>query len=420
VTTPSRGTGWLARLLAVGQRPGDEADLRVRKRTAIVVALALTAASLAYIPFGITMNQPIVVVVAVLQSIGQLGGIVYLRRTGRLGPMVVWMIALGQLVILSGVATLGGLNAAGGNLVWGISTPMAAVLFFGRRAALPALAAYTVVVLLAVALDPWFAAIGPGVAPEVSRALFVVNLLGPAAVALGLVVLIDGERVSARERSEALLLNVLPRSIVDRLHGGETIIADHCPDVTVLFSDVVDFTPFSEREPPQRVVAVLNELFTAFDALASERRLEKIKTIGDAYMVVAGVPEERDDHVEVMLEMAIAMHAAASAQPRVDGHRLQVRTGIATGPVVAGVIGRQKFSYDLWGDTVNTASRMESSGVAGCIQVTERTWSRCRASYPWQVRDGVEVKGQGPMRTYLLDPAALVADGLAPLPQHRG
>jgi class 3 adenylate cyclase len=409
VTTPSRATGWLPRLLASGQRPGDEADLRVRKRTAVVVALALTVASLAYVPFGITLDQPVVTVVAVLQAIGQVGGVVYLRRTGRLGPMVVWMIALGQLVILSGVATLGGVTAAGGNLVWGLSTPMAAVLFFGRRAALPALAAYVGVVLLAVALDPWFIEIGPSVAPEVSRALLVVNLLGPAAVALGLVVLIDGERVAARQRSEALLLNVLPRQIVERLHGGEAIIADHCPDVTVLFSDVVDFTPFSEREPPERVVAVLNELFTAFDALAAERRLEKIKTIGDAYMVVAGVPEERDDHAAVMVDMAIAMHAAASVQPEVGGRRLEMRTGIATGPVVAGVIGRQKFSYDLWGDTVNTASRMESSGVPGCIQVTEATWRACGAAYPWQVREGVEVKGKGPMRTYLLDPAAVKA-----------
>ena len=407
VTTPSRGTGWLARVLASGQRQGDEADLRVRKRTAVVVALALTGASLAYIPFGISLGQPVVMAVAVLQAVGQVSGIVYLARTGRLGPVVVWMIALGQTVILSGVASFGGLVGAGGNLVWGLLTPMAAVLFFGRGSAIPALAVYIGVVVVAVLLDPIFVAAGPVIAPELSRALFAVNLLGPAAVALGLVVLIDGECVAARERSEALLRNVLPRAIVERLHAGESIIADHHAEVTVLFSDVVDFTPFSEREPPERVVAVLNDLFTAFDGLAAAHRLEKIKTIGDAYMVVAGLPEPREDHAEVMLEMAIAMHAVASAQPEVGGRKLQVRTGIATGPVVAGVIGRQKFSYDLWGDTVNTASRMESSGVPGCIQVTHETWSRCRAAYPWQVREGVEVKGKGPMRTYLLDPAGV-------------
>jgi class 3 adenylate cyclase len=157
------------------------------------------------------------------------------------------------------------------------------------------------------------------------------------------------------------------------------------------------------------VVAVLNGLFTAFDALATERGLEKIKTIGDAYMVVAGVPDSRDDHAAVMVDMALAMHAAASVQPEVDGRRLELRTGIASGPVVAGVIGRQKFSYDLWGDTVNTASRMESSGLPGCIQVTEATWRSVADRFPWQVREGVEVKGKGPMRTYLLDPSQVAA-----------
>ena len=122
-------------------------------------------------------------------------------------------------------------------------------------------------------------------------------------------------------------------------------------------------------------------------------------------MVVAGVPDERPDHVEAMLEMALAMHREVDAHPPVDGHRLQIRTGIATGPVVAGVIGQQKFSYDLWGDTVNTASRMESSGIPGCIQVTPETHLRCAADYPFERRDGVEIKGKGPMTTWLLDPA---------------
>jgi class 3 adenylate cyclase len=407
VTTPSRATGVLARLLAGVERPGDAADLRVRKRTATVVALALSVISLLYIPFGVALEQPVVVVVAVLQSAGQLGGVAYLVRTGRLGPMVMWMIAIGQLVILSGVVSLGGLVGAAGNLVWGLMTPMAAVLFLGRRAAWPALGLYVGVVLVALGIDAWLVRPDPIFTPELARALYAVNLLGPAAVALGLVVFIDGERVAARERSESLLLNVLPRAIVDRLHGGERVIADQCPDVTVLFSDVVDFTPFSEREAPERVVAVLNDLFTAFDGLAAQRGLEKIKTIGDAYMVVAGVPDPRDDHAAVMVDMALAMHTAAAAQPEVNGRRLELRTGIASGPVVAGVIGRQKFSYDLWGDTVNTASRMESSGLPGCIQVTEATWRSVTDRYPWQVREGVEVKGKGAMRTYLLDPARL-------------
>ena len=400
----SQQPGWLDRLLATGQRPGDDPDLRVRKRTAIITVIALILAGSSYAFVGLASNRPIVAVFSVLQCVGQGLGVVYLARTGKLGPVVVNMMILGLLVIASGVATLGGMVGGSGNLVWGTLTPIAAVLFFGRRAALPAFAGFALVVIVAALFDEQFRAMASFIPTDLAIPLYVINLLAPTAIGLALVVFIDGERVRAKAQSESLLLNVLPRAIVDRLNSGERVIADHCPDVTVLFSDVVDFTPFSERQPAQHVVEVLNRLFSAFDELTDRYRLEKIKTIGDAYMVVAGVPAERPDHAEVMLEMALAMHAAADVQPEVEGHRLQLRTGIATGPVVAGVIGRQKFSYDLWGDTVNTASRMESSGIPGCIQVTPKTWERVRDRYPWEVRENVEVKGKGAMRTYLLDP----------------
>jgi len=404
-----RRPGPLTRLLSVGERPGDDEDLRVRKRTAVAVLLALLLAGLVYTVLGVAADRPAVTLFSLVQSAVQLGALMHFARNGRLVPVVVIMIAIGMFTLATGLIALGGLAQSAGNMAFAALAPLGAVLLLGRRAAVPAFGAFVVLVVWAALTDPlWRDQVSP-IPDSLSTPLHAVNLLISGAIALGLVVFIDGERVRAKGQAESLLLNVLPRSIVERLHAGERTIADHYPEVTILFSDVVDFTPFSERQPPERVVALLNDLFTAFDGLAAERGLEKIKTIGDAYMVVAGVPEERDDHVEVMLEMALAMHAAASAQPEVDGRRLQVRTGIATGPVVAGVIGRQKFSYDLWGDTVNTASRMESSGVAGCIQVTEETWTRCRASYPWRVRDGVEVKGKGPMRTYLLDPSDVPA-----------
>jgi len=273
---------------------------------------------------------------------------------------------------------------------------MAAVLVFGRRAAIPSLLAYIGVVALAVLVNGQQVQQGT-VAPDgFSIPLYVVNLLGPAAIGVGMVV----------RRAESLLLNVLPKTIVERLDAGERVIADQCPEVTVLFSDVVDFTPLAEAESPQKVVALLDEIFSAFDELVEARGLEKIKTIGDAYMAVAGVPDPRSDHAEVMIELALAMHAAA-ARSVVAGRPIRMRTGIATGPVVAGIIGRRKFSYDLWGDTVNTASRMESTGLPGCIQVTPATHARCQADYPWQPRAGVEVKGKGPMDTFLLDPATV-------------
>ena len=208
--------------------------------------------------------------------------------------------------------------------------------------------------------------------------------------------------LAEQERSERLLLNVLPAPIADRLRQGEQVIADDFPEVTVLFADLVDFTRRSRDASPERVVQVLDDLFSALDTLAERHGLEKIKTVGDAYMVVGGLPEPRPDHARAVAEMALAVREEVPRHLDPGGRPLAVRIGIDTGPVVAGVIGRRKFSYDLWGDTVNTASRMESTGVPGCIQVTERAWRRLRDGYRLERRGPVEVKGKGEMVTWFL------------------
>jgi class 3 adenylate cyclase len=204
------------------------------------------------------------------------------------------------------------------------------------------------------------------------------------------------------ERSERLLLNVLPASIATRLKQHEDVIADGFADVTVLFADLVDFTRRSQRGSPQQVVQVLDELFSSFDQLTKRHGLEKIKTIGDAYMVAGGLPEPRPDHAQAVADLALAMQVEVARRSDPSGQPLQARIGIDTGPVVAGVIGTDKFSYDLWGDTVNTASRMESTGVPGCIQVTERTCRRLRDGYRLKRRGLVAVKGKGEMITWFL------------------
>jgi len=208
--------------------------------------------------------------------------------------------------------------------------------------------------------------------------------------------------LAEQERSERLLLNVLPAPIATRLKAGEAVIADAFPEVSVLFADLVDFTRRSHRIGPARVVATLNELFSAFDRLAQRHGLEKIKTIGDAYMVAGGLPKPRPDHAQAIAEMALAMREEVARRTDPSGQPLQVRIGIDTGPVEAGVIGTVKFSYDLWGDTVNTASRMESHGIAGCIQVTERTYQRLRDGYRFQRRGPIQVRGMGELVTYFL------------------
>jgi class 3 adenylate cyclase len=208
--------------------------------------------------------------------------------------------------------------------------------------------------------------------------------------------------LAEQERSERLLLNVLPAPIAARLKESERVIADAFPEATVLFADIVDFTVRSQQMAPQQVVQALDELFSAFDQLARRQGLEKIKTIGDAYMVAGGLPDPRPDHAEAVAEMALGIREEVARRSDPSGQPLAVRIGIDTGPVVAGVIGRNRFIYDLWGDTVNTASRMESHGVAGCIQVTARTHDRLRDGYRFQRRGPIPIKGKGEMVTWFL------------------
>jgi class 3 adenylate cyclase len=396
----------LLRLLDIGADPADDPDLRVRKRTAIGTLFALCVSNVAYIMLGWMANRPLVAAVAVAQLVAQLVNLAIFSRLRRLEPFVWVIVGLGLLTILSGVLMLGGLARSGGNVIWAIITPLGVIMLVSARAGAPTYLAVAALVIGGALLDPIVAA-DQALPHGAAVAAMVFNVLGPAAVALGLVRYIDGQRLAARRESDALLRNVLPDPIADRLKAGERVIADHYEDASVLFADVVEFTPFAEALSPRRTVEVLNELFTEFDHLADGFGLEKIKTIGDAYMVVAGVPERREDHAAVLVEMALAMHRHVSSLEPMEGRKLEIRTGIASGPMVAGVIGERKFSFDLWGDTVNTAARMESSGIPGRIQVTDATRGLLAGRYPFERREGVEVKGKGVMSTWILDPAAV-------------
>jgi len=204
------------------------------------------------------------------------------------------------------------------------------------------------------------------------------------------------------DRAENLLLNILPLPIAERLKTGEGIIADSFADVTVLFADIVGFTQLSASIPPEELVRLLDEVFSRFDALLDTHGLEKIKTLGDAYMLVGGLPTPRPDHAEAVAEMALGMLQEIASYNAQHETPLQIRVGMNSGPVVAGVIGRKKFIYDIWGDTVNIASRMESNGLAGSIHVSEECYQRLRPAYVFEDRGFIQVKGKGEMRTYFL------------------
>ncbi|MBL0901549.1 MAG: adenylate/guanylate cyclase domain-containing protein, partial [Reyranella sp.] len=202
--------------------------------------------------------------------------------------------------------------------------------------------------------------------------------------------------------NEELLLNVLPAPIANRLRGGEQRIADGFAEVTVAFSDLVGFTALSSDMPPAEVVSLLNGLFTRFDVAATDLGIEKIKTVGDAYMAVCGLPVPAEDHAERMVRMAIRMIHITREHAMEHKVSMQLRVGINSGPVVAGVIGKSKYIYDLWGDTVNLASRMESGGVPNSIQVTRPVYEKLKDKFAFEPRGGIEVKGKGLVEAWLL------------------
>jgi len=208
-----------------------------------------------------------------------------------------------------------------------------------------------------------------------------------------------------KERSEALLLNILPRTIIDRLRQGETVIADRVVDATILFADLVDFTSLAARLSPERTVELLGGLFAEFDALAARLDLEKIKTTGDGYMVAGGLPlpQPRPDHAAATAEMALSMCKTAQGVAVGFGENLQLRIGVHRGALIAGVIGTHKFVYDVWGDTVNTAKRMESYGAAGRIHVSETVRQALGEGFRFEPREPIVIKGKGVMATYFLD-----------------
>ena len=220
--------------------------------------------------------------------------------------------------------------------------------------------------------------------------------------------------VAEKDRADGLLHNILPSTIAELLMSQPGTIARRHPDVTVLFADLVGFTPMSAKLPAEQVVDHLDAIFTAFDHLCDKHGVEKIKTIGDAYMVAGGVPGAREDHAVAVAEMALEMNEVVAEAAARLGADLQLRIGLNSGPVVAGVIGKRKFIYDLWGDTVNTASRMESHGEAGRVHVSEETAKRLGDVFSLQARGQIEVKGKGPMSTFFVQPRAQPATSTTP------
>jgi adenylate cyclase len=391
---------FVERLIGLADEPTDDDDLRLRKRVGVACGyvIGLGGLLLPIMAQGLPLSWAVALTMSPVSAIN----LVVLARTRRFERYVVVLI-LGITLFPAAVdLALGGMEGSSAGFVFAFSAPLFAVLALGPHRATRWLVFYLVVLVGLVLLDPIVKeAITPQ--PYALRLIFYAsNLSAPLLIIFFLLRYSEIRRREAQARADELLTNAIPISIAARLKRGEQRIAEAYPATTVLFSDLVGFTPWAQRTDPARVVGFLDSLFTRFDELAAEYGVEKIKTIGDSYMVVAGAPEPLADHASAAIRLAQGMLAAlADARAGMDVP-LELRIGLASGPVVGGVIGQRRILFDLWGDTVNTASRMESSGVPGRIQVAPSTRELLGDSLQFEEREAVEVKGLGRMTRYLV------------------
>jgi class 3 adenylate cyclase len=397
------------RISAVGVREGDASGERRRlvltNQSAVIGMVSCGSFALGYAIAGRRFVAPMVAnVIAVCLFVGALA---LTRRGHRTLAKLAVLVPANAVVVVASLL----LGERVGFVYYFFLFGAVAFLLFGSQERFVRVA----LVLLSVGCCVFTLAVVPFthaivlISPAGAMALDVVSAVAVLATVVIIVNLFttDTEVAEARlaeehERSERLLLNVLPEAISARLKEDSHAIADAFSDVTVLFADIVGFTELSAKLDPAALVKMLNEIFSRFDDLAQELGLEKIKTIGDCYMVAAGLPNPRADHAVAAARMAIGMRAALEAHNEASGHALHIRIGLHSGPVVAGVIGKRKFIYDMWGDTVNTASRMESSGIADEIQVTRAVYDKLKAEFELDPRGTIKVKGKGEMETFLL------------------
>jgi guanylate cyclase len=386
-------------ILSIGAYPG-ETEIRGGARRVLVVSLIVATAlsipsTLADLSAGYTWVAAINLVLIVAAPVALLA---INFSPHRFASIFTWVFVLVYVVQLGETTMFGGLLPSGLVVVFGLALVLGAMLVIGLRAAIWWLAAFVASVLYAVVIPHW---VDPIYTPTASVADAAFNLIATAILVLVVLAYFARQRDRFQQRSDDLLRNILPDEIADRLKDERAMIADDFASASVLFADVVGFTPLSAGMAPAELVGLLNDVFTRFDQFVSELGLEKIKTVGDEYMVAAGVPTFRPDHAHAIAELALQIQAHV-ATTQVKGHHLSLRIGINSGPVTAGIIGTHKFAYDLWGDTVNTASRMESEGIPGAIQVSPATYELIKDAYVCEPRGRIPVKGKAEMMTYLL------------------
>ena len=390
-------------VLSIGADEADSSELRFRKRLLVGISLLILPVGFLWGCIYWAIGEEAVALTPWAYVTGSVISLAVFARNGDFAFLRTAQLALILVAPALGAIMLGGLADASVVVLWSLLAPLGAVAFGSPVRAWPWFAAFVATIVLTLVLSEVVRPDGADLPAGFVQTLLVLNIVAVSSVAMLLLVTFARGRETAQARVESLLLNILPEEIAQRLQAEPQAIADHFDEASILFADVVDFTPLASRLDAREVVELLDRLFTNFDELVDRHGIEKIKTIGDCYMVAAGVPRHRADHAQALAYLALEMRECAhTCLQDGDGSDLRLRIGISSGPVVAGVIGRRRFLYDLWGDTVNMASRMESHGVPDVIQITRSTWELVRDDFVTEPRGLVEVKGKGEVETWQL------------------
>ena len=392
----------------IGGSVDDAQDIRLQKSLLVVGSIMFIAAGALWGIAYIFFQEPMAGMIPLSYAIISLASVIYFSFTRQYrffrDSQLVLILILPFLLMLA----LGGFINSSAVIFWSFICPLGALLFAEFRQAPRWLFAYLGLLVLSGFLQSLGRFTNP-LPPNLITAFFVLNIGAVCTIAFVLLHYFVGQKELAyrllgdeQDRSEALLLNILPSEIAARLKSGEQIIADYYDSVSILFADLVGFTPLTNVLSPNEMVELLNEIYSNFDSLIEKHGLEKIRTMGDNYMIASGLPVPRADHAQALARLALEMNAYIASLPPMGDRKLSFRMGINSGPVIAGVIGRKKFAYDVWGDAVNTASRMESQGMPGMIQITEATYDLLKNDFLCELHGPVNIKGKGQMETWLL------------------
>ena len=392
----------ISAITRIGSDPNDEDDTRLQKSllvlSSFIFMLLATMWGIGYVIFG----EPLAGSIPLSYAFVSLLSIIHFGLTRQYRFFRFSQLALGLLLPFILMVVLGGFINGSAVVLWSLPAAISVMLFDEPRYAPRWFFAYVVLVVLSGFLQP-YVRFTNNLSPTVRTFFFVINISGVGFLLFVLVHYFVGQKNLYQQKAEDLLLNILPKEIAAILKNENRTIADQYDEASVLFADMVGFTPLSAKLPPVEMVELLNEVFSFFDSLLDKYGVEKIRTIGDSYMVASGVPRGCPDHAQALVRMALEMRDYVSSHTFQNGHCLSFRIGINSGSMIAGVIGRRKFVYDVWGDAVNVASRMESHGVGNAVQITRATYELIKDEFVCEPRGTVLVKGKGKMAVWLVN-----------------